>query len=237
MNKPKLSDKASTLPGRKGMSNGRENKILDAVRREQVEWLRGLLRDANLDPSDLTDATVAAASTGNPLFTTLLVPAGADLRFGQALPSRTMTKASRDGSFGLLKDLLAMGADPNARNDKSVTPLCAGSVHGHAACVDLLMKAGADPNARGHLAITPLQLAAAYGHTSVVTVLLDAGADPSLHDPMGRGLPQFLAHKHGHGDLAAKIRAHGLRARAQRAVDHLQARGWEPFDAPEGSRG
>lgn len=145
----------------------------------------------------------------------------------------TVLEAVHSNQIDLLRQLLEIGADPNV-GDLRRTPLCAAAERGHTACVKLLLKAGVDPNRRAPWPITPLQLAAANGHASVVAALLEAGADPSLPDPLNRGLPQFLAHRYGHQEVAATIRDHALNLRKQRADCHLRAAGWNPVTAPQG---
>jgi ankyrin repeat protein len=111
----------------------KENKILKAVRSKEVNQLRELLRAPSLDAWELNEAASAAAAATEPLYVTLLFKAG----------------AAGAGSFEVLRDLLAVGAEPNIQNQESVTPLCASAAQGHTACVDLLLRAGADPNGRG----------------------------------------------------------------------------------------
>jgi hypothetical protein len=156
-----------------------------------------------------------------------------DLRTAMNEKEHTVLEAVRSNQIDLLRQLLEMGADPNV-GDLRLTPLCAAAERGYTACVKLLLKAGVDPNRRAPWPITPLQLAAANGHASVVAALLEAGADPSLPDPLNRGLPQFLAHRYGHQEIAATIRDHALNLRKQRADRHLRASGWNPVAAPQG---
>lgn len=145
----------------------------------------------------------------------------------------TVLEAARGNQIDLLRQLLEMGADPNV-GDLRYTPLCAAAERGHTSCLNLLLEAGADPNLRAPWPITPLQLAAAHGHASAVAALLKAGADPSLPDPLNRGLPQFLAHRYGHQEVAATIRDHALSLRKQRADSHLRAAGWNSVADPQG---
>jgi ankyrin repeat protein len=201
------------LRARGPMDEIKVNIILDAVANDQIDRLREILRNPTLDATEVNQAAAVAARAVKPLCVTLLVGAGADPKVIRPHFQELVTKAAGEGSFDALKSLLAMGADPNAPNKESDTPLFASAAYGHVSCVNLLLKAGADPNKRGHGKITPLQVAAAFGNASVVEALLEAGADVFLEDPRGRGLPQFLAHKHGHQDLAAMIREHALAIR------------------------
>jgi hypothetical protein len=215
------------------MDNRQKNSVLDAVRNDELDQLRESLRRPALDATQLNEAAAVAAGAGKPLYATLLLRAGADPDLIRPHLKELVTNAAGEGLFEALKDLLKMGGDPNAPNQESVTPLCASAAYGHTGCVELLLKAGADPNRRAHGG-TPLQLAAAFGHASVVAALLEGGADASLHDPVGRGLPQFLAHRHGHQELAAKIRNYVWETRKQRAISHFRAAGWDPSPAPGG---
>ena len=79
---------------------------------------------------------------------------------------------------------LVAGADPNARDEYTNTPLhLAAGYNKNPAVVQALLASGADPKARGESAKTPLHRAARYNENpAVVQALLAAGADPKAQD-------------------------------------------------------
>ena len=79
----------------------------------------------------------------------------------------------------ILKFLLDAGADPNARNKRSWTPLHSAGIYSEDPVVlKLLLDAGADPNVKTYYDWTPLHLAA-FGNVNpdVVRMLINAGAN------------------------------------------------------------
>ena len=79
-----------------------------------------------------------------------------------------------------MRDCLAAGADPMARDDKGFMPLHMAAVVAGRDAVAALLAAGADPNARAHDGMTPLHGAAIMlGDPVTAAALLDGGADPN----------------------------------------------------------
>jgi outer membrane protein assembly factor BamB len=85
--------------------------------------------------------------------------------------------AVRNGEPKVIKELLAKGADVNAKNEMGITALWIAASKGKAEVIDLLVAAGADVNARdGIWYETPLSTAVADGQAEIVRGLLRAGA-------------------------------------------------------------
>lgn len=103
-----------------------------------------------------------------------------------------------------VRGLLEEGADPNARDERGLTPLHVACTKGNVELVKLLLEHGADPNAVGGAGLTPLHVAAYSGHQGVVEVLLKWGANPSLVESSGK-TPADVARERGFKDLAELI--------------------------------
>ena len=82
-----------------------------------------------------------------------------------------------------VKELLGAGALLEARDRTGTTPLHEAAYRNHTEAVKALIDAGADVNARDNEGETPLHWAAA--NDEVVSALLAAGADPNARDNQG----------------------------------------------------
>ena len=83
------------------------------------------------------------------------------------------------GHAGIVKMLLANGANPNIENKNGSTPLTASSGKGISEIVQILLDNGANPNQDVNNGGTPLIFAAQDGYAEVVKILLDGGANPN----------------------------------------------------------
>jgi ankyrin repeat protein len=100
-----------------------------------------------------------------------------------------------------VKLLIANGADINARDEWSSTPLSrVAGCRGQADLVKLLIDRGADPKARDDNGWTVLECAAAFGNTEGVRLLLAQGVDVNAQDKEG-STPLFKAALDGAGDI------------------------------------
>jgi hypothetical protein len=93
--------------------------------------------------------------------------------------------------LAFIRQLLEIGADPNAPVDDAFPPLiaalsCTRNVPGATRRIDvdevvrLLLSFGADPNQRGINDFTPLHMAVSERNAFAIQLLLDGGADPGL---------------------------------------------------------
>ncbi len=94
--------------------------------------------------------------------------------------------ACMTGRATRVRELLAAGADPNARNEDGDTALIIASVQGNTETADALMEAGADPNVANVHGLTALMEASFWGNRDTVKLLLCRGADPLRSDCAGR---------------------------------------------------
>ena len=94
--------------------------------------------------------------------------------------------ASKFGSEGLVRELVGLGADVNARSNgrgyEGWNALMYATRFGHAAGVAVLLDNGADVNARSAGGWDALMYASEKGDAAVVTVLLNNGADPNTRN-------------------------------------------------------
>lgn len=125
-----------------------------------------------------------AAFAGDERLTQALLDKGADVKKKWSLGT-PLHGAANSGEAGLVRLLLARGAEIDANDGYQGTPLAQAAAEGHVAVIRLLLKAGADPNARrsDHQG-GPLSLAVTKGHEEAIELLLKAGADPNLGNPL-----------------------------------------------------
>ena len=95
----------------------------------------------------------------------------------QELTSALLT-AVMIGHSAAAAELLDRGADVNAADSSSRTPLLEATFGGHLDAVDLLLTRGAEVNAKDKDGWTALMEAASKCRTEIVRLLLARGADP-----------------------------------------------------------
>ncbi|KAJ1796968.1 hypothetical protein LPJ59_003427 [Coemansia sp. RSA 2399] len=115
--------------------------------------------------------------------------------------------------IGVVRLLLARGANPNARGGRPLAYACArGSVRTAA----VLLAYGADVHA---LDEEPLRAAAEHGHAGVVRLLLRAGSDVHVKEEA----PLRNAARGGHSEVVSELLAHGASAGGCGGVEALRA--------------
>lgn len=100
-----------------------------------------------------------------------------------ALPARAqkldedLIAAARKGNVEAVKDLLAKGANVNAKTRYGATPLSYAADRGNVEIVRMLLERGADVNVQDTFyRATPMTWAASKGFAEIVKLLLDKGA-------------------------------------------------------------
>ena len=90
------------------------------------------------------------------------------------------------GSARLVRQLLQMGADPNAQDNAEWSPLHEACNRGNLTVVKVLHEFGADLNLKGFGKDSPLHDAARNGHLKVVKFLIRSGANLKAKNAHGR---------------------------------------------------
>jgi uncharacterized protein len=109
--------------------------------------------------------------------------------------------AIRRGDMAAIQELLATGADVNAKDRYGQTGVMLAGRDGHFEIIKVLIEHGADLNVTAKYNLSALMLAVINGHVDIARVLARSGADLSIR---GTGAPGF-AGKTAH-DLAIEQR-------------------------------
>ena len=129
-----------------------------------------------------------AVARGDEAMVALLLTNHADLKLRSPLGESPLDIAATLGKPGIVRQLIAAGADVNAvgsgQDDK--TPLHSATLGGFREIVALLLDHGANPNVTtGSSRYSPLISAASMGNAEIVLLLLKHKADPNLTDANG----------------------------------------------------
>ena len=122
----------------------------------------------------------------------------------------------------LVRALLDLGADVDARNRRGAQPLHyatdglpdsdAWDPEGQAAVISALIATGADPNAKDKSGVAPLHRAVRTRCSPAVRALLAGGADPEMENRSGSTPMQLATHATGRGGSGSPD------AKAQQAI-------------------
>jgi len=110
-----------------------------------------------------------------------------------------------------VKELLALGADPNLGDIGGFTPLivCASNGwEGHIPMINVLLDAGVDINYKDSWGQSALFLAAYNGHHAIVKLLLERGAMADIYTKQGES-PFEIAASKGYLPIMKTLIAHG----------------------------
>ncbi|MFQ5937799.1 MAG: ankyrin repeat domain-containing protein [Acidiferrobacterales bacterium] len=84
--------------------------------------------------------------------------------------------AARKGDLDQVKQLIAAGANVNAKDKNGITPLHSAAVGNHREVAQALIASGADVNSKTNNGMAPLHLATFWGHAEMVALLKQHGA-------------------------------------------------------------
>lgn len=115
-----------------------------------------------------------------------LLDLGADVSLSVGVHGQPIHRASELGHTQMIRQLVAAGADVNARGENANTPLM--SATDRPDTVRELLALGADVNAVTHDGVTPLWFACGDLELDSVRLLLAAGADPNLDRRWGESV-------------------------------------------------
>jgi len=113
------------------------------------------------------------------------------------------------GDKAAVSELIAKGADVNAKNNYGWTALSHAARAGNAQLVKLLLEHGADVNSRDQSGWTPLMRAAMKGHVDVVRVLLEHGAEVNVREKGEAWTALHWAAARGHTEVVKLLLSHG----------------------------
>jgi ankyrin repeat protein len=160
----------------------------------------GMVRASSLTAfcAALACALLPAAAQDVPL-----APTAADV------PAAPLAEAAQRGDTPAVLELLAAGADVNARGSDGTPALHWAVRVSDRATAERLVEAGADVNAASRYGVTPLQLAITGGDGALTRWLLDAGADATAADRAGEP-PLLQAARAGNVEASAALLEHGV---------------------------
>jgi ankyrin repeat protein/mono/diheme cytochrome c family protein len=176
-----------------------------------AEFRTDIIAEAPRRPVDpKVTSLIAAVRAGNRNEIEQQIAANPDAVKGKdAGGSTALHHAAGFGPIGSLQSLITHGADVNAKNRRSSTPLH-WAIHDEAK-VRLLLSNGANVNARQAQGRTPLYLATMLGNgVPTMRLLLNSGADPSLAMINGQ-TPLMMA--------AARGNVEGMRLLIEKGAD------------------
>ena len=108
-----------------------------------------------------------------------------DVNVATAKGKTALMVAAQAADKSFCVDLVALGADVDAKNQNGGTPLMHASVGGSLDIVNLLLREGADVNERAGNGWSALMLASAKGFSRIVKRLIQVNGEPNIRDVFG----------------------------------------------------
>ncbi len=87
-----------------------------------------------------------------------------------------LNQAAMENNIQMVNDLIAKGADVNAKSHYGLTDLYVAIWNGNTEVVKILIKKGADVNEKSDNGETALSIAQSKNHSEIIQLLMQAGA-------------------------------------------------------------
>ncbi|KAF3188341.1 hypothetical protein TWF788_001017 [Orbilia oligospora] len=144
--------------------------------------------------------------------------------------------ACYSGSEGAVKLLLKNGADIDAKDNNSRTPLFRAASRGYNNLLKIfLADKRVDVDAKNHYNLTPLSVAARRGHKEAVrTLLATASVDLEIKDDVFGGSPLWWAKREGHHDTAELLVENAKRRGLSLSDNDISHNGYTKSDEKAG---
>lgn len=211
----------------------REDDLYLAVKHNDAEAAKRALKAGAAVNSPGYDYLHLACGAGSAVMVKMLIDAKIDVNSLNASGETAVMGALAPDRIGMLRLLVAAGADVSRASRSGYTPLIlvaqSSADDRYRDVATVLIKAGARLNDRDEKAMTALMWASAQGGPSVSLQLVSAGADVNCRDANGMTALMFAANNSQKETVEALIRA-GAR------VNEKDMAGWTPlFHAIKGS--
>lgn len=178
------------------LSAQQDSSLADAAMHRDVQLLRTLLSDENIDPDALgefgTPALHWTVNFEDIASTQLLLQAGADPNLSTSYGNNALNLAVASGNSVLVQLLLSSGANPNSEASGGISVLMRAAEIGRLSSVTHLIENGAQLGYQEpHFGQTALMFAARAGHLEIVNYLLKKGADQNVSTTIGQ-VPSWI---------------------------------------------
>jgi ankyrin repeat protein len=192
------------------------DRFYQAIRRDDLQTLRTLVRDEGVNARDVQGQTplMLASAFGSVDAVRILIASGADVSASSSVGITALHLAADD--LAKTRLLLDAGADVNAATQMGRTALItAAAVSQSADVVRLLLSGGANANTADNLGITPLIAAANADNREAADLLLARGANPHASAQMPQApTPLMAAAVNGNAALVKSLLARKVDTRA-----------------------
>ena len=177
----KNSGQAKMNSARTAAANSRDVRLAEAVKAQDRERVRTLLKqhaDVNTPLADGATALAWASHWDDGETAELLITAGANVNAANDYGVTPLSVACTNASAPLIERLLKAGANPNLARGTGETPLMRCARTGNADAVKMLLARGADANAKeNRRSQTALMWAMSQKDPEVIRALIERGAD------------------------------------------------------------
>ena len=129
-------------------------------------------------------------------------------------PDISIHDAVAKGNIEVVKQHLEVGADINAKDEDSYSPLHLAALEGHKEIAKLLVDKGTEVNAKGFFGKTPLHYAANQGFKEITELLIDNGVNVNAEDGEERTSLHYAAWE-GHKEIVELLIAAGADVNAK----------------------